>query len=394
MEAISEPNMVHLALFMQKVLNVLPTLQDLHGSQSLPPDDDSSLTPHVKEKLRVVVSAASHAANAHAAVGDAMGATVAASGDVRDVYTERCIRIRHSSSRALRTPVSSKRAGNSGGGGGGGGARAPNDFSPSLDMSSKSSIAFSEKSRLSSPRHARSNSGGEYHVEDGEEGGDALYLPQLSPSGSAMSGKEQGDFGSPPERPKLSPAVISALEEDDEDDDQQQHHQQHQEGEEPAEDMRYRGPRLSNYEGDDDELLRVRRSSDLFENVRTLKRTAHHVPKMNSLAPAVVERHRRELLRLPIYSIAPLNFYDINAGNLMDYELPPGCVTIRVVKIIVELFRKGGRLTPNSVRKLLRLGYKSLKPRPNTTRISLSPGEKLTVVGDLHGAYAVHCSIC
>ena len=77
---------------------------------------------------------------------------------------------------------------------------------------------------------------------------------------------------------------------------------------------------------------------------------------MGSLSLEEQELHRQELLSLPICIIAPQTSYDITPENLYDYDLPPGLVTLRVAKTVMNLYRRGGRLTPKSVHKLLRLG--------------------------------------
>lgn len=129
------------------------------------------------------------------------------------------------------------------------------------------------------------------------------------------------------------------------------------------------------------------------------------------MTPEEQEKYRQELLALQVCIIAPQTSYDITAENLYDYDLPPGLVTLRVARTVLNLYRRGGRLTPKSVLKLLRLGmkpllcvlfsvgltkplllhysqlsgYKSLHRRPNTTFVTVEPGDNLTVVGDLHG---------
>jgi hypothetical protein len=41
----------------------------------------------------------------------------------------------------------------------------------------------------------------------------------------------------------------------------------------------------------------------------------------------------------------------------------------------------------------LRAGYRSLHRRPNTTHVTVEPGDNLTVVGDLHGRHLVSANI-
>lgn len=67
-------------------------------------------------------------------------------------------------------------------------------------------------------------------------------------------------------------------------------------------------------------------------------------------------QYRQELLSLQVCIIAPQTSYEITPANLYDYDLPPGLVTLRVAHTVMQLYRRGGRLTPKSVHKLLRLG--------------------------------------
>jgi hypothetical protein len=80
------------------------------------------------------------------------------------------------------------------------------------------------------------------------------------------------------------------------------------------------------------------------------------VQTLSTLSAAAQERCREELLQLQICTVAPQSSYELTQSNLYDYDLPPGLVTLRVVRTILQLYRRGGRLTPKSVHKLLRLG--------------------------------------
>jgi hypothetical protein len=89
----------------------------------------------------------------------------------------------------------------------------------------------------------------------------------------------------------------------------------------------------------------------------------HHFPlplrlpqTLSQLTPQAQEQHRNELLSLQICTIAPQTSYELTTDNLYDYDLPPGLVTLRVARTVLQLYRRGGRLTPKSVHKLLRLG--------------------------------------
>jgi serine/threonine-protein phosphatase with EF-hands len=75
-------------------------------------------------------------------------------------------------------------------------------------------------------------------------------------------------------------------------------------------------------------------------------------------------------------------------GDINDYVLPKGSLTADVAQNIIQVYRKQGRLNIKSVQKILRVVYKSLKDRPNISEITIKRGEKLTVVGDIHGQLA------
>lgn len=94
---------------------------------------------------------------------------------------------------------------------------------------------------------------------------------------------------------------------------------------------------------------------------------------------------RQDLLATIVHTMAPQTSFFISDLNITDYDLAPGLITISTVASVIELYKMGGRLSPRSVRKLLRLGYRSLKSRPNTTLINLSGSDRITVVGDIHG---------
>ena len=56
-----------------------------------------------------------------------------------------------------------------------------------------------------------------------------------------------------------------------------------------------------------------------------------------------------------------------------------------VVEGIIEVCRHGGKLSSNTVMKLLRRTYALLKQCGNTRKITVPQGGKLTIIGDLHG---------
>lgn len=72
-------------------------------------------------------------------------------------------------------------------------------------------------------------------------------------------------------------------------------------------------------------------------------------------------------------------------GNINDFVLPKGSLDGDCAQKIIEVYRNNGRLNIKSIQKILRVVYKSLKDYPNISRVNIKKGDKLTVVGDLHG---------
>ncbi len=72
-------------------------------------------------------------------------------------------------------------------------------------------------------------------------------------------------------------------------------------------------------------------------------------------------------------------------GNVKDFALPKGPLDSDCATKIIDVYRRQGRLNIKSIQKILRLVYKSMKERPNISRITINRGDKVTVVGDIHG---------
>ena len=75
-------------------------------------------------------------------------------------------------------------------------------------------------------------------------------------------------------------------------------------------------------------------------------------------------------------------------GDCRDYDIGKANITKEVAMQVVEVYRKGGRLSVKLVMKLLRTAYRMLKQADNISRIDIPEGCKMTVVGDLHGQLA------
>lgn len=76
---------------------------------------------------------------------------------------------------------------------------------------------------------------------------------------------------------------------------------------------------------------------------------------------------------------------ELSEEECQNFDIPSGYITSEVVDQIITVYKREGKLSTNSVHKLLRLSYRAMKTLPNTTVVTVKPGEKLTVVGDIHG---------
>lgn len=75
---------------------------------------------------------------------------------------------------------------------------------------------------------------------------------------------------------------------------------------------------------------------------------------------------------------------------LENFDLPHGPITPTVARVVLSVLKQGGKLSMKSVHKILRIGYRLLMDLPNTTICTLSPQDRLTVVGDIHGQVIQH----
>lgn len=100
-------------------------------------------------------------------------------------------------------------------------------------------------------------------------------------------------------------------------------------------------------------------------------------------------RHlERAIKALNVVTMSPASSFAVSATNALDWDLPPGLVTMHEARMVIDVYRRGGKLVPKAVHKLLRLAYRLLKSMPNTTAVTVGVGDKLTVVGDIHGQLA------
>lgn len=103
---------------------------------------------------------------------------------------------------------------------------------------------------------------------------------------------------------------------------------------------------------------------------------------------AVISVVRRGLKKMKVVLVAPVTYYQLKPENLYEYELPPGLITINEAMVVIELYRRGGKLVTSSVHKLIRLGYLLLSQRKNVCEVNVDETERLILVGDIHGQLA------
>eukprot|EP00603_Paraphysomonas_imperforata_P002873 CAMPEP_0114426234 /NCGR_PEP_ID=MMETSP0103-20121206/7681_1 /TAXON_ID=37642 ORGANISM="Paraphysomonas imperforata, Strain PA2" /NCGR_SAMPLE_ID=MMETSP0103 /ASSEMBLY_ACC=CAM_ASM_000201 /LENGTH=849 /DNA_ID=CAMNT_0001595165 /DNA_START=186 /DNA_END=2735 /DNA_ORIENTATION=- len=72
-------------------------------------------------------------------------------------------------------------------------------------------------------------------------------------------------------------------------------------------------------------------------------------------------------------------------GNSDDFSIPKGPLNSKVAKDIISVYKNKGHLSLKSIQKILRFSYKNFKKLSTMSHIHIEKGEKVTVVGDLHG---------
>jgi hypothetical protein len=84
---------------------------------------------------------------------------------------------------------------------------------------------------------------------------------------------------------------------------------------------------------------------------------------------------------------------DLPQAMLDNFDIPSGPLTPSIAAVVMNVLKQGGKLSFKSAHKILRISYKFLSELPNTTKCEIGPNDRLTVVGDLHGTYALYCCI-
>jgi serine/threonine-protein phosphatase with EF-hand domain len=84
-----------------------------------------------------------------------------------------------------------------------------------------------------------------------------------------------------------------------------------------------------------------------------------------------------------------LNFSEGNAkmqgANKKDFNIQKGAITEQTVRDVMALYKKEGKLSPLSVQNILKQSFKFLKKEQNIKRLTVASGDKLAIIGDLHG---------
>lgn len=108
-----------------------------------------------------------------------------------------------------------------------------------------------------------------------------------------------------------------------------------------------------------------------------------HHPHSNGLEqPAVKRDTSRRKAQFSSVSVHSAQFVH---GNSDDFTIPKGPLNSKVAKDIIAVYKRKGRLSLKSIQKILRFSYKSFKKLNTVSHVTLEKGEKVTVVGDLHG---------
>ena len=72
--------------------------------------------------------------------------------------------------------------------------------------------------------------------------------------------------------------------------------------------------------------------------------------------------------------------------STVDFEVPPGPVSMATAEQIIEVYRRGGSIASASIARIIREVYQDLKKRHNLRTAKLEgAGEVFHVVGDVHG---------
>jgi serine/threonine-protein phosphatase with EF-hand domain len=75
-------------------------------------------------------------------------------------------------------------------------------------------------------------------------------------------------------------------------------------------------------------------------------------------------------------TVSAASVYEISKSTPLD---------TKVAAEIIEVVRAGGKVSLALLMRILRKVYAALKTEPNIRRLTVPPGGKITVVGDIHG---------
>jgi hypothetical protein len=122
-----------------------------------------------------------------------------------------------------------------------------------------------------------------------------------------------------------------------------------------------------------DDVITVSRENSVERLIRLDRLASEHM--FESTSPS----------RNPLKRVDPPIDEEAVSSEQLEYDLPPGLITLSVARSLIDILKRGGKLSVKAVHKLLSMTYRSLSKLPNISYINITTKDKLTVVGDIHG---------
>jgi serine/threonine-protein phosphatase with EF-hand domain len=95
--------------------------------------------------------------------------------------------------------------------------------------------------------------------------------------------------------------------------------------------------------------------------------------------------HLNTAVKIKFVDLKPLSQFEVNNDTLYDFQFVSGLIKPHSAEAVFELYKLNGRISVEAVQKLLRIAYMTLTAMPNLSDIYIGVGDRITVVGDLHG---------
>ena len=143
--------------------------------------------------------------------------------------------------------------------------------------------------------------------------------------------------------------------------------------------------------GDDDGLITLQRENSMESLLRRGQVVITPTTAMGSRSPATTPKtplppSPRASPKISKNKHSDVIKNEMNANfDLQNFRLPSGFITPLVSKAVVDVYKQGGKLSKESVHKLLRLCYRAFQTLPNTSPVNVGEDERLTIIGDIHG---------